>query len=141
MDPVRPVLGPSALARGAARRGTSGFSVHAEVAAGEGASRAEATAELFGLIAVQERDEGERRDRGAHKRCWEMLRVLAGLQRALLGGTLDLEGAGSARRAEPHPVDAANPELALLSRMIAVRARVELARAEVANLKIAQKGR
>ena len=146
MEPVRPVVGPSALARAGARTGTRGgtpgFSVGPGAPSAASASRAEAAAELLGLIAVQEQDEGERRDRGAHKRCREMLRALTELQRALLGSALDtgvLDHLATLSRA---PIDAANPDLALLNRMIAVRARVELARAEaMGNLKIARQDR
>ncbi len=145
MEPVRPVLGSSVVARAGARigahGGASGFSVGAGAATGTAASRAEAAAELHGLIAVQEQDEGERRNRDAHRRCREMLRALAELQHALLGADVDAEALTHLAALSHAPVDAAHPELALLSRMIAVRARVELARAEVAgNLKIAQQG-
>jgi len=142
VEPVRPALAPSALARGGARRGVSGFSMDAKGAPGAAASRAEATAELHGLIAVQERDEGERQDRSAHRRCQQMLRALAKLQSALLGVAPDSGALTELATLSRVPVDAANPELAMLSRMIAVRARVELARAEmVVNLKIAQQDR
>ncbi len=133
MEPVRPVVVSSGVVRGRARGGVSGFSVASGEVASAGASGAEAAGELLGLIAVQEQDEGERRDRSARERCKEMLRALGEMQRALLGGSGGKGALAHLAALSQAPGDAASPELALLSRMIALRARVELARTEVAQ--------
>lgn len=137
MEAVRPVAVPSGVVRGRARGGVSGFSVASGEVASAGASQTEAAGELLGLIAVQEQDEGERRDRSARERCKEMLRALGAMQRALLGGAGGNGALAHLAALSGASVDTADPELAMVSRMIALRARVELARAEMTLAEVA----
>ncbi len=116
-----------------ARTDAAGFMVPAEPGtAGPSAPASTDAAGLVGMLALQERGEAERRDREAHRRGLALVAELAALQRAILAGGGD--PAGLARLAELAAVlpEAADPALAALVRAVALRAKVVLARADMA---------
>ena len=127
-------------AQRAARRGAAGgFAVPAESAADVGAAaatEASSAVMLGGMLALQEEDSAEIRDRRARRHGHAMLEELARLQRALLGGPEQgaEEGGdqgGALRRLEGLTrmvPDAADPALRGLIQSVALRAQIELAR-------------
>ncbi|MBN8890954.1 MAG: hypothetical protein J0H91_11760, partial [Rhodospirillales bacterium] len=95
---------------------------------------------LAGMLALQEMEEGEVRDRAARRRGQDLLAQLAGLQRALLAasgpGAAEASAGAALHRlstlAEAVP-QAADPRLRQAVAAIVLRSRVELARYEHDN--------
>jgi len=107
----------------------------------DGAGETVPTQGLAALLAMQETTLGgvdeaaRRRDQAARQRGHDLLGALGRLQRALLGAEgVDAPGLGASRAAMQDLLDglpdAADPVLAGIVQAIALRARVELARAD-----------
>ncbi len=112
---------------GAGYRAQTGFRLP-DASAAVPATSVSGPAGLDGMLAVQEREADAARDRGARRHGQSLLRELAALQRALLGGTGEaacLQRLAALGRAT---ADAADPGLAAIVRSLAVRAAVEIAR-------------
>ena len=126
-------VGRAAAARsGGARPAASAGGFFVAAGAGPGAAAAPAPAapvSVDALLVLQEMGGENVRDRGARRHGEAMLRLLAALQRARLGGGGELATAvaelGGLIRGCP---DAADPALRQLVSAIALRARIELAR-------------
>ncbi len=73
-------------------------------------------------------DDGERRDREAHRHGTELLDLLAELQRGLLGADLDAMPMDRLTSLLENPPEPADPGLAAVTRSILLRARIEIAR-------------
>ena len=122
----------AARPQGAASGSASSFRVAEQLSAARTPAGAVAPSALLGLLAVQEAEGAAVRDRDARKRGKLMLDELARLQRALLGGRLDPENLRALAALAGDPAVAADPAIAAVVRAAALRARVELARLEVA---------
>lgn len=85
------------------------------------------------LIALQETIEAGERDREARGRADAMLDELAALQHAMLGGVISPARLASLASLSDQPGLAADPRLAELVAAVSLRARVELARLEMAT--------
>jgi hypothetical protein len=126
-------IGPAAPAtRGPARTATraAGFSVPEQAAPAAAGSASASEVALAGMLALQEADAGQVRDRAARRHATDVLAELAALQRALLLGEPD---AATLRRladlAGAVP-EADDPGLRAAVAAVILRARVELARHE-----------
>ncbi len=136
---IRGVGGPPAPAAGASRRRGAAGGFHLPEAAGGAAAKGVAPAMAVGLsamLALQEMPDPAVGDREAHRHGREMLEELAALQRELLAGVGANPGPADRRRlarlAGTVP-QAADPGLREAVAAIALRARLELARLEVAG--------
>jgi Class II flagellar assembly regulator len=119
----------------AAQSSGSGFALpEASAASADSAAVAGAApASLLGvMLAVQEAEADHVRNRAARRHGEAMLAELAALQRGLLGGTADAALDRLAGLAQALP-DAADPGLAAALQAVALRARVELARRQIAR--------
>ena len=137
MPPIPPLGAPGPTATSPAGRvePASGFRVPEAAtdlpAAAERPVAIGTTGGLAALLATQELADPQLRDRAARRHAAVTLDTLARLQAALLGGDADAQAAGealgrlAALAAQPAPAD---PGLAAITRAVAVRARVELAR-------------
>jgi hypothetical protein len=137
MPPIQPLAssGPTATTPCGRADRASGFSVPlgtpAATTAPESASPIQAASGLAALLATQELADPRLRDRAARRHATATLDALAALQAALLGepddGGMggDALGRLAALAGQPVPAD---PGLAALTRAIALRAAVELAR-------------
>lgn len=124
-------MGPAAAVGGGSRqvREAGGFRLPKAEGAGAAAISASAEVGLEGMLALQELPSEEVADREARRRGHDLLEALAAMQRGLLG----LEEADPqrlARLAEAVP-DASDPGLRAAVAAIALRARIEVARAEM----------
>ena len=141
MDGIRQIAGPVRPARRQPVGGRGGFLVSTGTAESTAATTGMAASDLTGLLTLQEHDPEDRRNRDASRRCSDLLKALAELQRSLLGGPDGPESLAQLAALVGTVPDAANPQLAVLARMIALRARVEIARREQPNVKIARNDR
>jgi hypothetical protein len=126
--PLRPTERPTG--RPGASRAGGGFAVPQQGAAAADAGvvgGAGGVSSLDTLLALQEEADPLLRDRAAKRRSQEMLKALAGLQRALLAGSEADAVALLESLVQDVPV-AADPGLAELAAAVTLRARVELAR-------------
>ncbi|WP_291295536.1 flagellar assembly protein FliX [Elioraea sp.] len=85
------------------------------------------------LIALQETIEAGERDREARGRADAMLEQLAALQHAMLGGAISPARLASLASLSDQPRLAADPHLAELVAAVSLRAKIELARLEMAT--------
>lgn len=135
-SPARP--GRAAGAQGRFRVPTDGSANAAsetrESAAADGVSIAAS------LIALQETIESGERDREAKGRADAMLEELAALQRAMLGGAISPARLASLAALSDQAGLAADPRLADLVAAVSLRAKVELARLEMATARHAAVG-
>ncbi len=102
------------------------------------ATAAAAEVALSGMLALQEIDDPEQRDRAARRRGQALLAELAALQRTLLSAAGDIPAAGLHRLAalaQAVPL-ATDPALRQAVAAIVLRCRVELARYRHDNAKI-----
>lgn len=130
-----PIATPGRIGRTSGTQGR--FRVLAEGAAGAApeareAGAAENVSIAASLIALQESMAAGERDREAHQRADQMLDELAALQRAMLGGAISPARLASLASLADHPGLAADPRLGELVAAVSLRAKVELARLEVA---------
>jgi hypothetical protein len=115
------------------RTDAAGFMVPAEAPpAGPSACAGAEAAGLVGMLALQERGEAERRDRDAHRRGLALVAELAALQRAILADGADPACLARLAALAAGLPEAADPALAALVRAVALRAKVVLARADMA---------
>ena len=73
-------------------------------------------------------DGEERRDREAHRHGTDVLELLAELQRGLLGAKVETLPMERLLSLVENPPEAADPDLAAVTRAIVLRARIEIAR-------------
>lgn len=114
--------------------GTGAASEARESAAADGVSIAAS------LIALQETIEAGERDREAKGRADAMLDELAALQRAMLGGAISPARLAALASLSDQSGLAADPRLADLVAAVSLRAKVELARLEMATARHATVG-
>ncbi|WP_158639032.1 flagellar assembly protein FliX [Elioraea rosea] len=131
-----PIAPPARLGRATGAQGR--FRVPADGLAGAAseareAASAEGVTIAASLIALQETIAGGERDREARQRAESMLDELAGLQRAMLGGRISPERLAALAQLADEPGVAADPRLADVVAAVSLRAKVELARLEVAR--------
>lgn len=133
--------GPMAGASRPGRAQATGakFRLPADSAAGEAseareAAGAEGVTIAASLIALQETIAAAERDRNAREQASAMLDELSELQRAILGGRLSPERVAALATLADRQGLAADPRLAELAAAVSLRAKVELARLEMAGL-------
>jgi hypothetical protein len=126
-------IGPAPPAvRGSGRSPATGAGFRLPPAGAEAPAAAASMGEvaLGGMLALQEAEGREARDREARRHGQEMLAALARLQRALLEGGRDLPGLRRLALLAENVPEAADPALRLAMAEVVLRARVELARHE-----------
>lgn len=89
-----------------------------------------AVTQAAALLSLQEIPDATARNRRAREAAEAALEALGGLQRALLGGTLDRAGLEALARVARDAADAEDPRLREAAEAVALRAAVELARLE-----------
>lgn len=130
-----PIATPGRAGRAGATQGR--FRLPAEAAAGgvsdaREAGAAEGVTIAASLLALQETMLAAERDRDARARADRMLEELGHLQRAMLGGRLSPARLEQLAALADQPGLAADQRLAEIVGAVSLRARVELARLEVA---------
>ncbi len=130
-----PIASPARLGRGTAAQGRFRVPTDGSATAASETREARATEGVTiaaSLIALQETIVASERDREARERAETMLDELAALQRAMLGGRVSEESLASLAALADQPGIAADPHLADVVAAVSLRAKVELARLEVA---------
>jgi hypothetical protein len=136
-----PIATPSRPGRAAGTQGR--FRVPSEAGAAGAASEtreagsAEGVSIAASLIALQETILAGERDREARQRADQMLDELASLQRAMLGGGISAARLAALAALADQPGVAADARLADLVAAVSLRAKVELARLEMAQARAA----
>lgn len=131
-----PIATPGRTSRAGAAQGR--FRLPSEQAAGAASETREAAAAegvtiAASLIALQETMLAAERDREARARAEAMIEELVHLQRAMLGGRLAPERLAELAALADRPGLAADGRLAEIVAAVSLRAKVELARIEVAR--------
>lgn len=133
-----PIASPARSGRAAGAQGR--FRVPTEGGAGAASETRESAAAdgvsiASSLIALQETIEAGERDREAKGRADAILDELSALQRGMLGGFISPARLASLASLADQPGLAADPRLADLVAAVSLRARIELARLEMATLR------
>ncbi len=137
MDGIARIAVPTAQLPRLSRAGRTAFSVAQDADEARKATLGEISpAELGSLLAVQERDETDHRNRNARRHCQDMLRLLTELQRSVLADAGVQDAMSRLATLALSVPEAGDPRLSALSRMIALRARVEMARHHKPDVKI-----
>lgn len=130
-----PIASPARLGRATGAQGR--FRVPADGLTGAAseareAASAEGVTIAASLIALQETIAAGERDREARERAEGMLDELAALQHAMLGGRISPDRLAALAQLADQPGVAADPRLADVVAAVSLRAKVELARLEMA---------